>query len=143
MESERIVCPKKKMEDLLIWLRNSVDVTEIDSSYFSKSFRDHLKHNAVHAVSNYRLQVSEDAMKFAYFKLEQTAKNEEYNRILNNTNEPFVYVVFEEKTGYILSNNEQLFFSLIIEQGVNQEDIDSNSFYFMFYRDCLNTYYQR
>lgn len=84
------------------------------------------------------LQLSVGDFLFVAYKALHTEKNRDYNSILQNTNEKFVHVVFEKKTGYILTNNSKLHLELSIFKGVTQYDYDNNTDRLLEYVTCID-----
>ena len=140
MEFDEVVTPKKDVNQLSSWLHEHAVVTPISLSAFSKSFIEHLAYNAVNAITNQRVQADQNELEFVCYKLEKVADNKKYNYALSTSHESFVYVIFEKKTGYILSNSSRLHLELVLAQGVTQEDINENSFYMQYYVFCRNEY---
>ena len=97
-------------------------------------------YNAVNAITNQRVQADQNELEFVCYKLEKVADNKKYNYALRTSHGSFVYVIFEKKTGYILSNSSRLHLELVLAQGVTQEDINENSFYMQYYVFCRNEY---
>ena len=92
--------------------------------------------NAVNAITNQKTKANKEDLEFVCFKVEDS----KYKLILDVTHEEFIYVIIERKTGYILSNCNELYFELVLTRGVTQEDIDSHTMYMQYYLHCLRAY---
>lgn len=135
-EFKQIVSPQKSIDDLVGWLRRKTTVTKIDFSCFSKSLITMISNNAVNAITNQKTKANKEDLEFVCFKVEDS----KYKLILDVTHEEFIYVIIERKTGYILSNCNELYFELVLTRGVTQEDIDSHTMYMQYYLHCLRAY---
>lgn len=67
-------------------------------------------------------------MTFHIFQVEKNAKSNKYYN--DDFCEKFVYIIFEEHTGYIFSNSNQLFLELEVAQGVSQTEFDHEGIQF-------------
>lgn len=135
-----IFSPKKDFGSLLKWLNQQVSLTELKLSDFSEPFLAHLKLNAINAVTNQHRALDGENFHFVCYKLNDVPQNCEYNDVLRDTHEEFVYVILEKNTGYISSNSGRLYLQLVIEQGVTQDDINQNSAYMQYYLSCIEAF---
>ena len=132
-----MISPKEKnFEELHHWLEVKVDIEEIPLSAFTTAFIKHLDFNAENAITNAAQLKAADFI-FTAYKLLPTKKNETYNAKLNGKKEKFIYVILEEKTGYILTNNAKLHLELTIEKGISQNDYDHDTARLMEYISCI------
>lgn len=134
---------RKDFIQFVNWLQKKVVVKQVDLSTFSASFVEHLVCNAINSITNLEIRANRDELDFICYRLENVAHNEAYNDVLKITHERFVYVIFEKKTGYILSNSGKLQLESVIAWGVTQKDKDTNSIYMKYYIDCCNAYNDR
>lgn len=121
MEFDEVVTPQKDVNQLSAWLHEHAVVTPISLSAFSKSFIEHLAYNAVNAITNQRVQADQNELEFVCYKLEKVADNKKYNYALRTSHGSFVYVIFEKKTGYILSNSSRLHLELVLAKALRKK----------------------
>ncbi|MDR1615639.1 MAG: hypothetical protein LBR98_01265 [Syntrophomonadaceae bacterium] len=130
----------KSAEVLQQSLKRCLDIERIPLTVFSESFIQHLYYNALHAITNKDAQLTSDEFSFIAYKLLRSEKNKEYIANINEhggTGEKFIYVIFEEKTGYVLVNNGKLHLEITIEFGVSQYDYDNNTERLLHYIGCV------
>ena len=79
-----------------------------------------------------------------YYLVEHNEETEHYyeemfSRVVPAIYEP-IYVLFEKKTGYITSNSQMLLLELFIEQGIDEEDLKSDSIHARSYLSRIERY---
>ena len=127
----QIIPGYKSFEETLKWLSEKVDIIEIPLSSFTNFFLESQKFNAVNAITNNNLHLSSEDFEFIAYKLLSTSKNEAYNKKL-------VYILFELRTGYVISNSAKLQLEIVIQQGIGQYDYENNTEYLLYYISCLD-----
>ena len=136
----KIIPKSKNIMELQKWLECNVAVERMSVTDFTPAFINHLYYNVVHSHRNEELQLSEEDFDFIAYRLCPVESNAEYAKALKATHEKYIYVVFETKTDFILSNSSKLFLELMIQCGVSQYDYDNNTLRLLEYVSCLNRY---
>ena len=126
----------KSFEETLKWLSEKVDIIEIPLSSFTNFFLESQKFNAINAITNNNLHLSSEDFEFIAYKLLSTSKNEAYNEKLED--EKFVYILFELRTRYVISNSAKLQLEIVIQQGIGQYDYENNTEYLLYYISCID-----
>lgn len=112
------------VSELIKLLRNQVDIMAIPIHTLPTHTMNFLCFNAVHCILNETLQIKTEDLSFQIFHIAENDKSTCYYRSMPSMDKP-VYVVFEEHTGYISSNSNQLFIELELAQGVSQCEYDT------------------
>lgn len=140
MENQR-KASRWQLPDFMRRLEAKVDVRELTCNEFPKPMLHMVCKNAMNSVRNMRTQFQEEELQFVYYELEMTEKTRQFFIHEKEGKFESYYIVFEEHTGYIWSNCNRLFLELIIEQGVNEEDMEDEGLnYLIFYQLCLERY---
>ena len=139
-EGYHIPLRKSTDQELVQWLVRKVDVEQIDLSFFSSHFVEHLYFNASHAITNHVPALNPEDFCFAAYRLLDSTRNNVYNQSLAETHEEFVYFILERKTGYILCNSPQLFMEGMVKRGIGPEEYENEPAFLMYYLDCIETY---
>lgn len=133
------ISPKQKtISELCAWLNSRLDIDELPLSKFSNSFIKQISQSAIKAITNAELNLTAEQLQFVSYRLLPSEKNSVYNEALCGTSERYIYVIFEENTGYILTNNSQLHLELSVEQGISQYDYDNTTSRFLYYISCID-----
>ena len=113
----------KSTQELVLWLIENVKVREIAISDFSEGFRRHLFFNAAAAASDRGLKLSHDEYQFRAYRIDGCEQNRRYvcRPLDGSDGYPFLYVVFELRTGWMCSNDNKLLLTLIVERGASEE----------------------
>lgn len=124
MFKDSIPIGKKQTFELVDFLKNQVDVREIKLNDLPGNVAKMVIFNAVHCILNNDLQLNSKDMSFLVF---QIIKNEKSYKYFTDKGQrgKFVYIVFEEHTGYISSNSNQLFLEFELARGVTQHEFDT------------------
>lgn len=113
--------------DLLKWLKEKVDVREISFSDLRKGDALMITYNAKNCILN-KDHLSVEQMKFHIFQVVPNEKSAVYYN--EQPYEEIIYVVLEEKTGYIYSGSNLLFLELEVKQGVSEEEYNTEGLQF-------------
>ena len=132
--------PKHDTAFMIDFLTSKCDCITQSNDFMGKFFFDSLLSNVYNCFLN-QLPVF-DKKDFS-FKCFTVTKNEK-SRIYYADMEPqdTIYVIFEEKTGYIESNCNMLFLELFIEKGIDDIDLSSENNYCKSYFSYLERYIQ-
>ena len=109
----------KSFEETLKWLSEKVDIIEIPLSSFTNFFLESQKFNAINAITNNNLHLS----------------SEDFGFIADGK---FVYILFELRTRYVISNSAKLQLEIVIQQGIGQYDYENNTEYLLYYISCID-----
>lgn len=129
MFKKKISVGVKKTSELINILKAKADIKEIllnDIPGYTKNF---IVYNVKHSILNEHLQLNPNEMTFFVFLVIKNQKSEKYFCDKYQF-EKFIYVVFEEHTGYVWSNNNRLFVDLELERGVSQQEFDTEGILF-------------
>ena len=132
--------PKHDTAFMIDFLTSKCDCIPQSNDFMGKFFFDSLLSNVYNCFLN---QLSVFDKKDFSFKCFTVTKNEK-SRIYYADMEPqdTIYVIFEEKTGYIESNCNMLFLELFIEKGIDDIDLSSENNYCKSYFSYLERYIQ-
>lgn len=132
---------KKDVYHMIDWLKDKVDVEEIDfETLFSEFHRRRLvPMNVENSIENMRLNIPPEEYEYRVFKLLDTERNMGYNKDLVYTHMEYTYVYFEMKTGYFESSSFRLAIEMVIERGVD-DDADEDSLEYKHYADAVKRY---
>jgi len=129
---EQFIITKKDVKEL-----RDLFIQEYDCEpyHYEKdtTFYKILSFNALHCVNNEKLNIPVEKMDFKIYKMIDIEKYK------SNDDMP-TYVAFEMNTGYIDSNCNRLFLKLMVEKGINQENIDNFDNLFCEYLEYLVEY---
>lgn len=117
----------------LAWVRNrilqiwkqfgfSLHIEEVKLTDFSDAFAKMLNYNALNCLLNNGAITDSSQLKFHLYHLRNTDQNAPYYNIPDS--DSYIYVVFEQETGYMVSNCAKLQWELTIARGVS--DFDSS-----------------
>ncbi|MDR3586982.1 MAG: hypothetical protein P4L59_16970 [Desulfosporosinus sp.] len=142
----KIVPGEKSTEELINFLKDKVDVVEIDTTEFSRFFMERHIINIVHCVRNQELKLTANDLNIIAFNIIKDNRSNSYyqcrpvQRIANKHKNDMIYVVFEKRTGYIHSNSNKLLLELFIERGISQYDYDNDTNLLHSYLFYLDSY---
>lgn len=119
----------KKTSELINFLKTSIDVKEIALNDIPGYAKHSIVYNATHSILNEELQLNPDEMIFFAFLIIKNQRSDKYFQDKYQF-ENSIYVVFEERTGYIWSNNNRLFVELELERGISQQEFDTEGILF-------------
>lgn len=105
-------------------LKTKVDIKELALNDLPCQLLKTAMYNATHCILNRNLNVLPEHMLFVAFQVIASKKSCLYLDV-NNLNECLIYVIFEKHTGYIMSNNNQLFLDMELARGVSQYEYDT------------------
>lgn len=130
--------PKHDTAFMIDFLTSKCDCTPQANDFMGEFFFDCMLNNVYHCILN---QLPTYDRKDFSFKCFTVTKNEK-SRIYYADMEPkeTIYVIFEEKTGYIESNCNILFLELFIEKGIDDMDLSSENDYCKSYFSYLERY---
>lgn len=87
---------------------------------FSDAFAKMLNYNALNCLLNNGAITDSTQLKFRLYHLRNTDQNAPYYNIPDS--DSYIYVVFEQETGYMVSNCAKLQWELTIARGVSDFD---------------------
>lgn len=139
----QIISPKKSSEEFLTHLQNKVKCSQTDVPDKNSFFMKAMTQNVLYSILNEE-GYNEDDLEFVYYLVEHNEETEHYyeemfSRVVPAIYEP-IYVLFEKRTGYITSNSQLLLLELFIEQGIDEEDLESNSIHAKSYLSRIDRY---
>ena len=135
----RIISPRKSSDVFLAHLQTKVDCIETDFSSNYETFKELILENVVHCILNTEKYTKEKDFSFRQFKIEYSRDTALYYESLNPSFQT-VYVIYEMKTGYLTSNSQRLLLELFIEQGIDSEDIATDSILYQSYLTYIERY---
>lgn len=132
---------KKDVYHMIDWLKDKVDVEEIEFETFRSAFfrRCLVPMNVKNSIENMRLNIPPEEYEYRVFKLLDTERNMGYNKDLVYTHMEYTYVYFEMKTGYFESSSFRLAIEMVIERGVD-DDADEDSLEYKHYAYAVKRY---
>lgn len=141
----KIIPGEKSIQELIDFLKQKADITEISATDLEKSIMWHIMFNVIHSLRNQQFNLTADELDFAAYKLTKNAKNDLYyqsshTHIYDDEEDDIIYVVFEIKTGCIHSNSNKLLLELFIEQGVSESDYQHQTIVLDAYLTYLDWY---
>ena len=98
------------------------DIEEVKLTDFSDAFAKMLNYNALNCLLNNGAITDSSQLKFHLYHLRNTDQNAPYYNIPDS--DSYIYVVFEQETGYMVSNCAKLQWELTIARGVSDFDIE-------------------
>ena len=107
--------------ELQEWLNKKADIEEVKLTDFSDAFAKMLNYNALNCLLNNGAITDSTQLKFRLYHLRNTDQNAPYYNIPDS--DSYIYVVFEQETGYMVSNCAKLQWELTIARGVSDFDI--------------------
>ena len=139
----QIISPRKSSEEFLMHLTNKIKCTPSDVSERNSFFMKAITFNVLNCILNVEGLTEED-LEFEYYLVEHNEDTEHYyeemlSRVVPAIYKP-IYVLFEKKTGYITSNSQMLLLELFIEQGIDEEDLKSDSILARSYLSYIDRY---
>lgn len=120
-----IITPHKNSIELLDYLKNKVDCTEIDLFAEDVFLKKLMVESATYSILNTEGKTESD-FQFKHFFVEPSQRNEPYYQEMNRELET-VYVIIEMQTGYVFSNCQKLLLELLVEQGIDVEDLEAGN----------------
>ena len=103
--------------ELQEWLNKKADIEEVKLTDFSDAFAKMLNYNALNCLLNNGAITDSTQLKFRLYHLRNTDQNAPYYNIPDS--DSYIYVVFEQETGYMVSNCAKLQWELTIARGVS------------------------
>ena len=139
----QIICPRKSSEEFLAHLQNKIRCTQSDVPDRNSFFMKTITFNVLNCILNVE-ELTEDELEFVRYLVEHNEDTEHYyeemlSRVVPAIYKP-IYVLFEKKTGYITSNSQMLLLELFIEQGIDEEDLESESIHAISYLSRIERY---
>jgi hypothetical protein len=113
----------RSVRDLIGSLRRQIDMTEIPLDGLPGRLAEQERVNAYHCIYNEEQRLGPEDMRFRSFLVTRNEKSGRYFRGIDGRFD-FLYVVFEDLTGYISSNDSRLFLELEFARGVSRQQID-------------------
>ena len=99
--------------------------------------------SVIHCILNKNGHTEAD-LEFEYYLVEHNADTDHYYQEMLSRQTPAfyqpIYVLFETKTGWMTSNSQVLLLELLIEQGINTEDLESNTIFAQDYLSRIERY---
>lgn len=108
--------------------------SEIDG--FFRCFAKMLNYNALNCLLNNGAITDSTQLKFRLYHLRNTDQNAPYYNIPDS--DSYIYVVFEQETGYMVSNCAKLQWELTIARGVSDFDIEHRTIRFLEYQASIS-----
>ena len=138
-----IIKPRKSSEEFLSHLQNKVKCTQSDVPDRNSFFMKTITFNVLNCILNVE-GLTENNLEFEYYLVEHNEETEHYYEEIISRQVPAfyepIYVLFEKKTGYITSNSQMLLLELFIEQGIDEEDLESESIHAISYLSRIDRY---
>ena len=139
----QIISPRKSSEELEIHLKNKVKCSSSDVPDKKSFFMKAMTESVLYSILNEDGYKEED-LEFVYYLVEHNEETEHYYEEMLSGQVPIkyepIYVLFEKKTGYITSNSQMLLLELFIEQGIDEEDLESESIHAISYLSFIDRY---
>ena len=105
--------------ELQEWLNKKADIEEVKLTDFSDAFAKMLNYNALNCLLNNGAITDSTQLKFP-------------------DSDSYIYVVFEQETGYMVSNCAKLQWELTIARGVSDFDIEHRTIRFLEYQASIS-----
>ena len=121
--------------ELQEWLNKKADIEEVKLTDFSDAFAKMLNYNALNCLLNNGAITDSTQLKFRLYHLRNTDQNAPYYNIPDS--DSYIYVVFEQETGYMVSNCAKLQWELTIARGVSDFDIEHRTIRFLEYQASI------
>ena len=139
----QIISPRKTSEGFLEHLKNKIKCTQSDVPDRNSFFMKAMTFNVINCILDVE-GLTEDELEFVYYLVEHNEDTEHYyeemlSRVVPAIYKP-IYVLFEKQTGYITSNSQMLLLELFIEQGIDEEDLKSDSIHARSYLSYIDRY---
>lgn len=122
--------------ELQEWLNKKADIEEVKLTDFSDAFAKMLNYNALNCLLNNGAITDSTQLKFRLYHLRNTDQNAPYYNIPDS--DSYIYVVFEQETGYMVSNCAKLQWELTIARGVSDFDIEHRTIRFLEYQASIS-----
>ena len=139
----QIISPRKSSEEFLMHLNNKIKCTPSDVPDRNSFFMKAMTFNVLNCILNVE-GITEDELEFEYYLVEHNEETEHYYEEMLSGQVPIkyepIYVLFEKKKGYITSNSQMLLLELFIEQGIDEEELKSNSILAKSYLSRIDRY---
>ena len=139
----QIISPRKSSEEFLMHLNNKIKCTPSDVPDRNSFFMKAMTFNVLNCILNVE-GLTEDELQFEYYLVEHNEETEHYYEEMLSGQVPIkyepIYVLFEKKKGYITSNSQMLLLELFIEQGIDEEELKSNSILAKSYLSRIDRY---
>ena len=132
--------PKHDTAFMIDFLTSKCDCTPQANDFMGKFFFDTLLNNVYHCCLNQLSVFERSAFSFKCFTVIKNEKSRIYYADMET--DETIYVIFEEKTGYMESNCNILFLELFIEKGIDDVDLSSENDYCKSYFSYLEQYMQ-
>ena len=113
--------------ELQEWLNKKADIEEVKLTDFSDAFAKMLNYNALNCLLNNGAITDSIQLKFHLYHLRNIPDSDSY-----------IYVVFEQETGYMVSNCAKLQWELTIARGVSDFDIEHRTIRFLEYQASIS-----
>lgn len=120
-----IVMPHKGGIEMAEHLRNKLDCTETVPFAGDAFLKKMVVENVTYCILNTEGKTESD-FRFKQFLIEPTERNMPYYQGMEREWET-VYVIVEMETGYLFSNCQKLLLELLIEQGIDSEDLETGN----------------
>ena len=138
-----IISPRKSSDEFLVHLKNKIKCTQSDVPDRNSFFMKTMTFNVLNCILNME-GLTENELEFEYYLVEHNEETEHYYEEIISRQVPVfyepIYVLFEKKTGYITSNSQMLLLELFIEQGIDEEDLKSDSIHAKSYLSRIDRY---
>lgn len=120
------------------YLLTKTDCVSVPETFMGTYFRETLYNNVEHCFLNEAPMYDKGDFVFHCFTVIKNDKSRDYYEEM----EPgeTIYVVFEEKTGYLESNSNRLFLELFREKGIDEADLAKENDYCKSYMLYLEEY---
>ena len=122
--------------ELQEWLNKKADIEEVKLTDSSDAFAKMLNYNALNCLLNNGAITDSTQLKFRLYHLRNTDQNAPYYNIPDS--DSYIYVVFEQETGYMVSNCAKLQWELTIARGVSDFDIEHRTIRFLEYQASIS-----
>ncbi len=112
--------PRKTPEELRSFLLNHVDCAEQGENFMGSYFQKMLRRNTFFCIDNYKTQYQSEEFRYWQYTVQNNEKSQSYYQEIKQEE---IYVIIEEKTGYIVCNCHTLLSKLLIEKGIDEADL--------------------
>ena len=113
-------------------LKQRLDIAEITLDEFPGPIVDVAKFNASNCIFNTGLQLKPEEMSFRAFRVIKNEKSAHYDISyqISCQEDECIYIIFEENSGYFLTNSNWLLIELELARGVSEQEIVSEDIQF-------------
>jgi len=133
-----IVTPWKNSIEMVEHLQNKLDCTEMEPFAGDAFLKKLVVESVPYCILNTEGKTESD-FRFRQFLIESTKRNALYYEDMEQEWET-IYVIVEMETGYLFSNCQRLIQELLIEQGIDPEDLEAGNIFCKCYLSYIKHY---